>query len=78
MLADLSCKVEKSGVQEAMIELTKLDETKILVNEDYIQTVEETPDTVLTFENGKKLIVKESRMDIKNLVIGFRRAVIGS
>ncbi len=61
-----------------MIELTKLDETKILVNEDYIQTVEETPDTVLTFENGKKLIVKESRMDIKNLVIGFRRAVIGS
>ena len=52
MLADLSCKVEKSGVQEAMIELTKLDETKILVNEDYIQTVEETPDTVLTFENG--------------------------
>ncbi len=51
-----------------MIELTKLDETKILVNEDYILTVEETPDTVLTFENGKKLIVKESRTDIRTLV----------
>lgn len=58
-----------------MIELTKLDETKILVNEDYIQTVEETPDTVVTFENGKKLIVKESRMNIKDLVYEFRHGV---
>ena len=51
-----------------MIELTKLDETKLLVNEDHIQIVEETPDTVITFENGKKLIVKESRTDIRNLI----------
>ncbi len=51
-----------------MIELTKLDETKILVNEDYIQLVEETPDTVITFSDGKKIIVKESRTDIKDLV----------
>ena len=58
-----------------MIELTKLDETKILVNEDYIQTVEETPDTVVTFENGKKLIVKESRKNIKDLVLNFKNGV---
>ncbi len=58
-----------------MIELTKLDETKILVNEDYILTVEETPDTVVTFENGKKLIVKESRMNIKDLVLDFRNGI---
>ena len=58
-----------------MIELTKLDETKILVNEDYILTVEETPDTVVTFENGKKLIVKESRMNIKDLVLEFRSGI---
>ncbi|MBQ7724074.1 MAG: flagellar FlbD family protein [Lachnospiraceae bacterium] len=51
-----------------MIELTKLDETKILVNENYIQLVEETPDTVITFSDGKKIIVKESRTDIKDLV----------
>ncbi len=56
------------GFLRVMIELTKLDETKILVNEDHIQLVEETPDTVITFENGKKLIVKESRMDIMNMV----------
>ena len=51
-----------------MIELTKLDETKILVNEDFILTVEETPDTVITFYDGKKIIVREGRMDIRNLV----------
>ena len=58
-----------------MIELTKLDETKILVNEDHIEIVEETPDTVITFENGKKIIVKESRMDIRNLALAFRKGV---
>jgi len=58
-----------------MIELTKLDETKILVNEDHIQTVEETPDTVVTFENGKKLIVKEGRMNILELVKDFRYGI---
>ena len=51
-----------------MIELTKLDESKILVNERYIEMVEETPDTVVTFSTGRKILVKESRQDIKNLV----------
>ena len=51
-----------------MIELTKLDETKVLVNEDYIEIVEETPDTIVTFSTGRKIIVKESRQTIRNLV----------
>lgn len=51
-----------------MIEVTKMDGTKILLNADLIETVEETPDTVITTRTGKKLIVKESRQDIKNLV----------
>ena len=51
-----------------MIELTKLDESKILVNERYIEMVEETPDTVVTFSTGRKILVKESRQEIKNLV----------
>ena len=55
-----------------MIELTKLDETRILVNEDYIQLVEETPDTVLTFGTGQKILVKESRQEILNLVKSFK------
>ena len=45
-----------------MIEVTKLNES-----------VEETPDTVISFVTGKKIIVKESRQEIKNLVILYKR-----
>ena len=51
-----------------MIEVTKLDGVKILLNERYIETVEETPDTVITLSTGRKIIVKEGRQEIKNLV----------
>lgn len=51
-----------------MIEVTKINGTKILVNTNLIETVEETPDTVITLTDGKKLIVKESRHEVKNLV----------
>ena len=51
-----------------MIELTKLNDEKILVNEDFIEIVESTPDTVISFSTGRKIIVKESRQEIRNLV----------
>ena len=51
-----------------MIEVTKLNGIKILVNPLLFEVVEETPDTVITLTTGKKIIVKESRQEIKNLV----------
>ncbi|GFI21917.1 swarming motility protein SwrD [Lachnospiraceae bacterium] len=51
-----------------MIEVTKINGVKILVNTSLIEMVEETPDTVITLTDGKKIIVKESRHEIKNLV----------
>ena len=51
-----------------MIEVTKLNGTKILINPDLMELVEETPDTVITFTTGRKIIVKESRQEIRNLV----------
>ncbi len=51
-----------------MIEVTKLNGTKFLINSNLIGTVEETPDTVLTLTDGRKMIVKESRLDVKNLI----------
>ncbi len=56
-----------------MIEVTKLNDTKLLINAELIETVEETPDTVISFVTGKKIIVKESRQEIKNLVILYKR-----
>lgn len=48
-----------------MIEVTKLNGSTVLVNAELIESVEETPDTVLSFVTGKKLIVKESRQEVK-------------
>ena len=43
-----------------MIPLTRPDGTCVLVNPDRIELVEETPDTVLTLADGKKLLVRET------------------
>lgn len=56
-----------------MIEVTKLNGSKVLINAELIESVEETPDTVVSFVTGKKIIVKESRQEIKNLVILYKR-----
>ena len=58
-----------------MIEVTKINGKKILVNPDLLEIVEETPDTVVTLTTGKKIIVKESRQEIKNLVKSYRRDI---
>lgn len=61
--------------EDIMIELTKLNDVKFTVNADIIELVEETPDTVVTLTTGRKLIVKESRQDVTNLVIAYRRSI---
>jgi len=58
-----------------LIEVTKINGVKILVNPHLLEIVEETPDTVLTLTTGRKIIVKESRQDIKNLVKLYRKEV---
>ena len=50
-----------------MIEVTRINGSKVLINPDLIEIVEETPDTVVAFTTGRKLIIKEGRQEIKNL-----------
>ena len=58
-----------------MIEVTKMNGRKVLVNPDLIELVEETPDTVVLFTTGRKIIIKESRQEVKNLVKSYRKDV---
>ncbi|MCI9318467.1 MAG: flagellar FlbD family protein [Lachnospiraceae bacterium] len=58
-----------------MIEVTKINGMKILVNPHWFEVVEETPDTVITLTTGKKIIVKESRQEVKNLVELYRKDI---
>ncbi len=59
-----------------MVEVTRLNGVKILINPDLIELVEETPDTVITLTTGRKIIVKESRQDIKSLVKSYRKDIL--
>ncbi len=58
---------------KSMIEITKLNGQKVLINPSLIEMVEETPDTVISLTTGRKIIVKESRQEIKNLVILYKK-----
>lgn len=52
-----------------MIFLTKLDGKTFMLNEDMIETVNETPDTVIVLENGHSFIVRESMNELQNKII---------
>ena len=61
-----------------MIELTKMNGSVVLVNCEVIEMVEETPDTVITLTTGRKIIVKESRQEVKNLVKSYRKDIFAN
>ena len=58
-----------------MIEITKLNGVKTLINPDLIEMVESTPDTMITLTTGRKIIVKESRQEVNNLVKSYRKEI---
>ena len=58
-----------------MIEVTRLNGKTLTINAEMIERVEESPDTVITLTTGNKLIVKESRQEVKNLVILYKKEV---
>ncbi len=59
-----------------MIEVTRLNDTKLLVNAELIELVEETPDTVITLTTGRKLVIKESRQAVRDLVKSYKRDIM--
>ena len=63
-----------------MIKLTKFNSDnqkkgEFVLNAEIIETIEETPDTVITLINGKKLIVDEGMDDVVRQVMKYRRAL---
>ncbi len=56
-----------------MIRLTRLNDKNFFLNQDLIEFIEETPDTVLTLLSGKKVVVLEKAEAIIDLIIDFRK-----
>lgn len=58
-----------------MIVVTRLDDKQTMVNPDLIVSVEDTPDTVITFVNGQRVVVKETPGEILDRAIAYKRRV---
>lgn len=59
-----------------MIYITQRNGSKIYINPELIQTVESTPDTVITLLSNKKLIVKDTPQEIAERFIEYRRKTL--
>lgn len=59
-----------------MIKVSRLkSREEFVLNAELIETIEETPDTVITLINGKKLIVDERMDDVVRRIMDYRRAL---
>jgi flagellar protein FlbD len=57
-----------------VISLTRLNGVKFYLNAELIQLVEETPDTMITLVNEKKVIVLEKAEVVAERTINYQRS----
>jgi flagellar protein FlbD len=58
-----------------MIRVTRLNGSPILVNAILIETIEQTPDTLITLTTGKKFMVLEKAQDVVILVETYMSSI---
>jgi flagellar protein FlbD len=58
-----------------MIALTRLNGQRFVVNAEKIRYIESTPDTVVCYDTGEKLMVKESMQDVMRKAIDYARVI---
>jgi flagellar protein FlbD len=56
-----------------MIQVTRLNNSILLINDENIQSVEANPDTVITFVNRDRIIVKERAEEVSQRIVQYRR-----
>lgn len=56
-----------------MIRLTRLNETQFIINAEMIEFVEATPDTIVSLQSGKKVMVTEPLDEVVERIIEYRR-----
>jgi flagellar protein FlbD len=59
-----------------VIQLTRLNNSPLVVNSDLIKFVEQSPDTVITLVNGEKILVRESADQVMHSIVEFRRSIL--
>ncbi len=58
-----------------MIKVTRLNDSVMVINVEKIQSLKATPDTVITFTNRDKIMVKEPIEELSQRIVDYQRAV---
>ncbi|MWC26561.1 flagellar FlbD family protein [Paenibacillus sp. MMS18-CY102] len=58
-----------------MVALTRLNGTTLIINALLIETIEETPDTLITLTTGKKLLVLEKSSEVISLIQRYLQTI---
>lgn len=58
-----------------IIKVHRFDGSEPVINSDLIETIEATPDTVITLTTGKKIVVTDSVDAIIERVLDYKRAI---
>ena len=60
-----------------MIPLRRLNNQTMMVNADLIESLEATPDTVVTLVSGNKLLVRDTMEEIQAKIVEYKRRIYG-
>jgi len=58
-----------------MILITKFDGRQVMLNPEQIQTIESTPDTIITLTTGTQLVVKDKVDELVNAFRNYKRSI---
>jgi flagellar protein FlbD len=58
-----------------MIKVTRLNDSVLVVNVDRIQSLQAIPETVITFTNNDKIMVKEPLEEVSQKIVDYQRTI---
>ena len=59
-----------------MIQITRLNDTEIIVNADLIEVIEATPDTIITLIDGTRFVVREHPLELVDRIQRYRAGIL--
>lgn len=62
-------------IGDAVIKLTRLNGKVFVLNCDLIEIIEETPDTVVTLNNGNRFVVSEGVDEVIERIVKYRKKI---
>ncbi|OGJ84279.1 MAG: flagellar protein FlbD [Candidatus Raymondbacteria bacterium RifOxyA12_full_50_37] len=61
-----------------MIKVAKLNGKEFVINAELVETMESTPDTVITLTTGHKHLCKDSVDELIERIIAYRKSITNS